>query len=68
MWNVVFWNALCLTPIATDIVNKILLGRRYDESLFIYLFIYLFKVRWNDHFMSCFSPIYRYRINTNILH
>ena len=41
MWNVVFWNALCLTPIATDIVNKILLGRRYDESLFIYLFIYL---------------------------
>ena len=28
-------NALCLIPIATDIAKKILLGRRYDEPLFI---------------------------------
>ena len=28
-------NALCRIPIATDIAKKILLGRRYDEPLFI---------------------------------
>ena len=43
-------NALCLIPIATDIAKKILLGRRYDEP-------HLFKVRWNEHFVSCFSLI-----------
>ena len=28
--------ALCVIPIATDMVRKILFGRRYDEPLFIY--------------------------------
>ena len=31
------WNALYLIPIATDMAKKILLGRRYDEPLFICL-------------------------------
>ena len=35
-------------PIATDMAEKILLGRRYEEPL------HLFKVRWNDHLVSYF--------------
>ena len=49
-------------PIATDMAEKILLGRRYEEPL------HLFKVRWNDHLVSYFSLMYRYGVNTNILH
>ena len=30
--------------------------------------IYLFKVSWNDHLVNYFSLMYRYGINTNILH
>ena len=30
--------------------------------------IFLFKVRWNEHLVSYFSPMYRYGINTNTLH
>ena len=36
MWNVLLWKALCRIPIVTDMTKKILLGRRYDEPLFIY--------------------------------
>ena len=59
------WNARCLVSIATDIAKKILLGRRYDEPLFIYS---RFKVPWSDHLVSYFSLMYRYGINENILH
>ena len=30
--------------------------------------VHLFKVRWNDHLVGHFSLMYRYGINTNILH
>ena len=30
--------------------------------------IHLFKVRWNDHLVNYFPLMYRYGINTNILH
>ena len=53
--------AVCLVPNAIDMA-KILHGRRYDESLFIF-----FKVRWNNHLVSYFSLMYTL-INTNILH
>ena len=36
MWNVLLWKVLCLIPTATDIVKKILHGRRYDEPVLIY--------------------------------
>ena len=37
MWNMLLGKALCLIPIATNMAKKILLGRRYDEPVFIYL-------------------------------
>ena len=36
MWNVLLWKVLWLIPTATDIVKKILHGRRYDEPVLIY--------------------------------
>ena len=36
MWNVLLWNALCPIPIGTDMAKKNLLGRRYQEHLFMY--------------------------------
>ena len=36
MWNVLLWKVLCLIPIATDIVKKILHGRKCDEPVLIY--------------------------------
>ena len=36
MWNVLLCNVLCLITMATNMTKKILLGRRYDEPLFIY--------------------------------
>ena len=48
--------------IATDMAKNILLVRTYDEPL------HLFKVHWNDCLVSYFSLMYRYEVNTNILH
>ena len=53
----------CLIPFAAAVVKKILLDRGYDESR-----INLFKVRWNDRLVCYSSLVYRYGINTNILH
>ena len=53
----------CLIPFAAAMVKKILLDRGYDESR-----INLFKVRWNDRLVCYSSLVYRYGINTNILH
>ena len=47
-------------PIATDMVKKILLGRRYDEPLFIYLRLI--------GIVSYFPLVYRHGISTNIFH
>ena len=50
----------CLIPIAIDMSKKILRGSRYDKPLFIY-----------SRFvgMTIYFPLmYRYGINTNILH
>ena len=49
-----------------EFTKKILLDRRYHGPLSIQL--YPTKVRWNDHLVNCFSLMYRYGINTNILH
>ena len=62
MWNVLLWNPLCLISIATDLTKKILLGRRLDKTLFI------IQVCWNDHLVTYFSLMYRYKISTNTLH
>ena len=53
----------CLIPFAAAMVKKILLDRGYDEFR-----INLFKVRWNDRLVCYSSLVYRYGINTNILH
>ena len=44
--------------------KKILLGRRYDKPLFIYSKF----VGMAGHLVNYFSLMYRYGIDTNILH
>ena len=36
MWNVLLWNVLCLIPLAIEMAKKILIEKRWDESLLIY--------------------------------
>ena len=58
-----FYCALCAIPIETDMAKKNLLGRRYDELLFIYSRFVGLRV------LECYiSLMYLHGIITNILH
>ena len=59
MWNVLLWNVLCLIPPAIEMAKKILIEKRWDESLLIYS---RFKVHRNNHLVSYVSLMYRYGI------